>query len=267
MTPIDEKRDAFRRAEELLDQTQDEILRYAILEVRRCLEAVAYEKLWAYKDRLPAAIAKKWQPPQAFKALIAIEPDAGRTSIIRFAEETEFGMTAEGPYKQLGVDLRPDMRWLSKTYNMLGSFLHAEFPYAPAGAFADTNKVRTKLRAVIEEIRPFVEKTFTWTVAEIISFECAACNELVLANKKGVDAAGYATCLNDKCGLRYLVKGKRGEDFELEPESCSVDCLECGGQILFPAHMLSADYEFSCTGCHCRYKIAHEWAYKKIMKA
>lgn len=267
MMPIDEKRDAFRRAEGLLAQSQNEILRYAILEVRRCLEAVVYEKLWAYKDRLPAEIAKKWQPPQAFKALIAIEPDAGRTSIIRIAEETEFGVAAEGPYKQLGVDFRPDVKWLTKTYNKLGQFLHAEFPFATASIFADPDKVRTELREVVEKIRPFVEKTFTWAVAEIISFECVACKELVLANKKGVDATGYATCHNHGCGVRYLVKGKQGEDFDLEPESCSIVCPECGGQILFPAHKLSADYEFSCSGCHCRYRVAHEWVYKKIMGA
>ena len=107
MTPVDEKQDAFSRAEELLAQAKDEILRYAILEVRRCLEAVAYEKLWIYRERLPAEIARKWQPPQAFKALIAIEPNAGRTSNIRLAKQKGLGVpAAEGSYKQLGVDLR-----------------------------------------------------------------------------------------------------------------------------------------------------------------
>lgn len=267
MTPIDEKQDAFRRAEELLGQSKDENLRYVVLEVRRCLEAVVYEKLWVYRERLPAEIAKKWQPPQAFKALIAIEPNAGRTSIIRFAKQKGLGMPAEGPYKELGVDLRPDVKWLSKTWNKLGNFLHAEFPYAPAGAFADPNKVRSELREITEKIRPFVEKTFTGTIAEIISFECVACNGLVLANKEGVESIGYATCLNPECELRYLVKGKHGEDFEFEPEIYSAECLECGEKLMLPKHKLSAGYEFSCSGCHCRYQVAHEWTYVKITEA
>lgn len=265
--PIDEKLDAFRRAEELLDQSKDAILRYAILEVRRCLEAVVYEKLWIYRGRLPAEIAKKWQPPQAFKALIAIEPNAGRTSIFNLAKQKGLGVAVEGPLKQLGVDLRPDVKWLSKTWNKLGKFLHAESPYAPAEIFADPGKVRTELREVIEKIRPFVETTFTGTIAEIISFECIACNGLVLANKKGVESIGYATCLNPECELRYLVKGKHGEDFKFEPESYSAECLECGGQITLPMHKLSAGHEFSCSVCHCRYQVAHEWTYVKITDA
>ena len=262
--PIDEKRDAFRRAVELLDQHQDEILRYAILEVRRCLEAVAYEKLWAYKDRLPTEITRKWQPPQAFKALIAIEPGAGHTSIIGAAKQKGFGVAAEEPYKQRGVDLRPDVKWLSKTWNKLGKFLHAEFPYAPADAFSDPNKVRSELREIVEIIRPFVEKTFTSTVAGIISFECVACNSLVLANKKGVESTGYATCLNPECELRHLAK-KNGENFKFEAESYSADCSECGGQILIPEHKLAAGYEFSCSDCHCSYQIGHKWTFEKIV--
>lgn len=266
MTPIDEKQDAFRRAEELLDQSQDANLRYAILEVRRCLEAVVYEKLWIYRGRLPAEIAKKWQPPQAFKALIAIEPNAGSTSIFSFAKQKGLGMAVEEPLKQLGVDLRPDVKWLSKTWNKLGKFLHAEFPYAPAETFADPDKIRTELREVIEKIRPFVETTFTGTIAEIISFECIACNNLVLANKKGVESIGYATCLNPECELRHLAK-KNGENFEFEAESFSADCPECCGQILLPEHKLAAGYEFACPDCHCRYQVGHKWLFDKIMES
>jgi DNA-directed RNA polymerase subunit RPC12/RpoP len=267
MMPIDEKLDAFHRAVKLLDQHQDETLRYAALEVRRCLEAVVYEKLWAYKNRLPTEMIREWRPPQAFKALIAIESGARHTSIISVAKQKAFGMATEEPYKQLGIDLRPDVKWLEKTWHKLGKFPHAEFPYDPAEAFAEPDKVRTMLLELVEKIRPFVKTTFTSTVAEIISFECTACGDIVLANKKSIETTGYITCLNPRCELRYLVKEKHGEDFEFELENYSADCSECGEQILLPKHKLSTGYEFSCLSCHCHYQVDHEWTYRKITES
>jgi hypothetical protein len=65
-----ENRKALKKAQELLASDDDSSLRHAALELRRCLEAVIYEKLFAYKDRFPADVARKWQPPQALSRFI-----------------------------------------------------------------------------------------------------------------------------------------------------------------------------------------------------
>jgi hypothetical protein len=59
--PNSEKRHAFDRAKDLLVRNDEDSIRYAVLELRRCLEAVVYEKLWAYRRRIPAEVARKWQ--------------------------------------------------------------------------------------------------------------------------------------------------------------------------------------------------------------
>ena len=82
-----EKREAWVRAKSLLSNEDDGALRSAALELRRCLEAVVYEKLWAYRDRIPADVARRWQPPQAFKALLLFEPDASHTRVVRIAPQ------------------------------------------------------------------------------------------------------------------------------------------------------------------------------------
>ena len=71
--------EAFTAATRLLNEQDDASLRYAALELRRCLEALVYEKLKTYRDVLPEGSVSRWQPPQAFEALIEIEPEAQET--------------------------------------------------------------------------------------------------------------------------------------------------------------------------------------------
>jgi hypothetical protein len=129
MEPIIEKRQAFEAAQAMLSRGDDELLRYIARELRRCLEAVVYEKLRVYRDRIPADVARKWQPPQAFDALLLMEPDAEETSTICVTPEREPGVPS-GPSRTLGVDHRPGSAGLKKTYNKLGSLLHARWPFA-----------------------------------------------------------------------------------------------------------------------------------------
>jgi hypothetical protein len=67
--PRAEKLDAFSAATRLLEKQDDVLLRYAALELRRCIEALIYEKLIVYGDLLPEDSVHKWQPDKAFDAL------------------------------------------------------------------------------------------------------------------------------------------------------------------------------------------------------
>ena len=54
---------------------------------------------------------------------------------------------AVAPFRQIGVDERPKGKWIKKTWNKLGSYLHAEWPFSGS-------KPRLALL-------PFLEKTLT----------------------------------------------------------------------------------------------------------
>src|SRR5450759_58286 len=99
MEPTTEKRQALDRAIEMISRGDADELRYVALELRRCIEAVVYEKLWAYRDRFPAEVARKWQPPQAFRALLVMEPDAEHTKIVRFSKQIGPGIPSSGPFQ------------------------------------------------------------------------------------------------------------------------------------------------------------------------
>ena len=89
MEPIAEKRQALDRAIEMISRGNTDELRYVALELRRCIEAVVYEKLWVYRDRFPAEVARRWQPPQAFRALLVMEPNAEHTKIVRIGNSVD----------------------------------------------------------------------------------------------------------------------------------------------------------------------------------
>jgi hypothetical protein len=48
---------------------------------------VIYEKLMAYREWIPAETARAWQPPQAFRALLEIDPEAEESSTITVASQ------------------------------------------------------------------------------------------------------------------------------------------------------------------------------------
>jgi len=121
--PHHEKHEAYNAAAALLAKQDEGVLRYAALELRRCIEAIVYEKLRIYGDLLPEGSVHQWQPPQAFDALIAIEPGAEATFTYAVAPETEPGKMATGPYHAVGVDERPqgevDKESLAKAWVLL----------------------------------------------------------------------------------------------------------------------------------------------------
>jgi hypothetical protein len=128
--PSTEKREAYDAATALLAKGDEGSLRYAALELRRCIEAIVYEKLKVYGQLLPEASVHQWQPPQAFDALIEIEPNAQETLTFAVAPQTEPGKMPETPFKSIGVDVRPKGKWIKKTWHKLGFYLHAEWPFS-----------------------------------------------------------------------------------------------------------------------------------------
>ena len=262
MMPIEEKKDAFQRAVKLLSDGDVSNLRYVVLEVRRCLEAVAYEKLFAYKDRIPLEVAKKWQPPQAFKALIALEPDAGRSSVIRYAQETVPGVQAKDGFIELGRDIRPS-KDLLKEWHKLGKFLHASYPFEAASDLL-TAELQSYLSGLIDKLKPFVDNSFTSTIANIVTLECVVCKSWIGANSTGAENLGYVTCLHPACEARHNVEIKDGEIVLLAPEICEANCPECQNEIVFPKNKLEAGFSFSCSQCDTLFEVSKEWQFHKV---
>lgn len=260
-----EKRKAFSLAREFLSRSEDSMLRHAALELRRCIEAVVYQKLAAYQDRLPAA-ARRWQPAQAFKALIAIEPEAAHTTRVGWAWQKEEGVPATGPFHLLGIDRRPDVEWLTKTYHKLGNLLHAELPFGPASLGSRPAETRVFLEDTASALQPFVEATLSHTfLSETVTFTCSVCGSVVAASHEGVKKNRFVVCLNGDCKARY--EATEGEDgFLFTLDQSSAKCTACGEVINIPTCKVRAGHQVACGSCGMTAIIDHHWTLRNIGK-
>lgn len=243
----------------MLAKQDEDSLRYAALELRRCIEAIVYEKLKIYDALLPEGSVHQWQPPQAFDALIAIEPRAEATYTYAVAPQKEFGKIAEGPYRAVGVDERPKGKWIKKTWNKLGSRLHAEWP------FSRSDKPRASARPFLEktlaELAPMVNSTFTAMMTTTIDFSCAGCGSTVKVMEKAVESSRTAVCLT--CGMPYRAEKSDG-NFTFFPEHPPFTC-DCGASTLVPPQQVKVGLRFACRSCSQAFQIVGvEWKYDVV---
>jgi hypothetical protein len=256
------KHDHVRRARNLLDAEDAASLRYAALELRMAIEAIVYEKLRLYAPRLPAAVLDKWQPPQAMKALTQLEPHAGRPFQLRIAEQPAPGVPGTD-FKYLGEHRIFEPGWLRTNYNKLGSFLHRPSArQSRSDAATDIEALRSTLRSVLSEVERVSKSQVDGTLAKVIEFQCAACDQPVFCNEDGARQSGRATCLDASCAAEHhaLFRDDGGVVFYLDATEFA--CLKCKHETPVENRKLAIGYEFSCEAC----KAAHvfleiHWGY------
>jgi hypothetical protein len=235
--PHHEKHEAYNAATALLAKQDEGILRYAALELRRCMEAIVYENLRIYGDLLPEGSVHQWQPPQAFDALIGIEPDAEATVTYAIAPETEPGKMATGPYHAVGVDERPKAKWIKKTWQKLGSYLHADWPFAVHNS------------------------SFSAMLSTNINFTCVGCGAPVKVMEKAVESSREAACLI--CGMPYRFEKSDGR-FSFIPGRPPFTC-ECGAATFVPPKQIKEGYKFACRSCNRNFQVVgFDWHYVPI---
>lgn len=116
---------------------------------------------------------------------------------IAVAMQPELGKPPEGPWQKIGTDERPKGKWIKKTWNKLGFYLHANWPFGKKSK----SPLRPFLEKTLAELAPFVNNSFTMTMSMNIDFTCVGCGARVNVMEKAVESSGQAACLS--CGLRY----------------------------------------------------------------
>jgi len=258
--PTTEKRLAYNAAGAMLARQDADSLRHAALELRRCIEAIVYEKLKVYGVLLPEGSVHQWQPPQAFDALIAIEPGAEDTYTYAIAPEKEFGKMADGPYHAVGVDERPKGKWIKKTWNKLGAHLHAEWPFSRASK--PPASARPFLEKTLADIMPLVNNSFTAMISMNVEFRCVGCGENVTVMETAVETSRTALCLT--CGMPHRAE-KSDEGFTFFPDCPPFTC-DCGASTYVSPQQVRIGYNFSCRSCNQRFQIVGvEWKFAALV--
>jgi hypothetical protein len=262
MRPTDEKVQAYNAAKELLAQGKDELFRYVALELRRCIEALVYEKLEAYRKWISEKLARTWQPPQAFKALLEIDPGGQDDGAFAVAAQEQLDGPPKMPFRVIGTDRRPRVKWLTDTWNKLGSDLHANWPYSRKTERGDSREFYER---VLSELEPFLANHFTAAMTNTIDFKCSECGQTVVISQEGLKLAGHATCLN--CWLRYSHREQDGAPYFFLEEP-SIECVECHKQIYVPSAELKDGYEFQCRNCNTQFRaVVDRWGVQRLVEA
>lgn len=257
-----QKRRHYARAKEHLESGDDARLPCAALELRFCLEAIVYSKLRLYEKRLPVAIKRKWQPPQALKALLQIEPDADRDFTLRVAREKEYGVPGDD-WRNMGTHRTVKLKWLRKEYNRLGSYLHLDQPFTPPRLpyQIELQKMREDLQGILDHLAPIVASTLDAGLAPVAGFECIACGSQVLCNEDGLEKTGTATCLDADCEAEHGARRAEDGEWVFSLPHVTVQCQDCKASIDIESRRIRFGLEVNCAECNAEYKI--KWAFVK----
>jgi hypothetical protein len=256
------KRDVLARASALVRDGSGSSLRYASLELRFCLELIAYEKVRIFAPRLPPSLYKRWQPPQLFRALEQLEPGSAHDRVVRFSRKA---VEANTPveWHTLGVHKTIRVTQMTKLYNTLGSYLHAPMP-RPDGRIEDRSPAAADLNAVIEILKPVVESKFDGMMAEVFSFPCDICGIEVVGNSAGAAVRGSMECLNPQCGAAYHIYAVDGHAETYELDATEFECISCKMPTTVQNRVIGMDATFQCR--HCREEhifLKMEWGYAR----
>jgi hypothetical protein len=247
-----------QRAKDLLSKGDSSSLLYAALELRRCIEAIVYQKLETYSKYVPGVVFDRWQPAHALKALLQFEPDADEDFRLRVVEEDHSG-NPKGPWIDLGEHRTFRVAWLGKNYNKLSSHLHVAHGKQK---HMNVDEVRDYLIEVVEAIDRILECSIIGaSLGQRIQFKCSICDSSSLVNVQVAERTKRATCINPNCSAVYHVE-KHDDQWQVELEATEFKCQKCKASIWLENRHLNVGRLFKCQECQTEHVIfGRNWGY------
>jgi hypothetical protein len=164
------------KATQLLEVGNDDGLIYACLELRRCVEALAYDLLKAYLNEVPLSAFETWQPDKVMKELLQVDPRADRSATISMqkdATETE----PVGPWIHIGEERRLKAPRLAKMFHQLGNALHVPtIRQLQKGAEPDHTLIRKRAQQIRDELdHVLAAKIWNAHFSVSVTVKCSEC--------------------------------------------------------------------------------------------
>lgn len=257
-----DKKDCLNRAEILLEKGDIASLRYACLELRQCIEAIAYKKASTYRKFVPENNLNTWQPKQVFDFLEQIAP-------LSTADYT-FKIYKQEPDGRLG-DIVTDIghktlkkNYFNKYYNKLGSYLHTPTLAQQVGYSENINKLQKFIMKVIEDLRPLVECRFDSNFGIVFRVECCSCKEIIYLRRQSLNVDSVFSCLRSECQTQHQVL-ELGDDNTLNfiPRHFTLTC-SCGKSNSINIRNHKESYSLICD-CGKSHFLQKAWHHKESL--
>lgn len=199
-------RAALTRAKAELASAQDERIRYAALELRMCIESLAYERALDYEDDLSPSEYETWQPKKLVELLIEIEPTADKGGELRIKLETAPG-EPEAPWQNLGEERVFGLRLIADHYHWLGSLLHQPTLKNLLKDSFSLSKYRDRCAVLVEELDAVLSSPiYNVHFRTHVTLPCE-CGKKIRKRVKVDGADTIATC---ECKAQYLLRDEPG---------------------------------------------------------
>lgn len=247
---------AHRRAAILLEQPDEQSVRYACLELRTSLEYLLYDRLRTYKPFLDEEAIGKWTPKEVLTALLDVDPSADTSITFSIGREEVPGEPSKD-MKVLGTDKRLKLRWANSRWHALSSFLHAPtLQQLEGGRVPDVAVMRKRAVEVFAHL-DIVLKARVWNLqfGENFTLECLECRVVTKRLAEGVRKEGFFRCRNPRCRASYDFR-ERGQEVDFKLRHMLVRCDVCNSQFEVKEHLVFDGAVLSCPGCHAHWRLS-----------
>jgi hypothetical protein len=239
----------FAKATKLLATQDSDDLIYGCLELRKCIEALAYDLLTAYLHEAPLSAFEVWQPDKVMRELLEVDPRADRSATIsmqRDATETE----PAGEWQLIGEDRRLKAPRLAKMFHQLGRSLHVPtIGQMRKGTLPDYALVRKRaeqIRAELEYV--LAAKIRIGRFSTSVTIACTECETPIKREVSYFATVKQVRC--GGCGQAFTVEqeAETGEYF-FSPVRFWWNCEGCGAEREIAESKAKAGLDVSCPKC------------------
>ena len=237
------------KAQALLSgEPEEDIVRYACLELRMAIEALAYERLQSFMQESSFLLLRQWTPKKILSELEQIDSSSSLPRHLKIEVEID------GEMKTLmeGEDYRLSAKWAHRAHNALGNFLHE--PTILANRIGRRDVALAKNKEVIAELeKVLASRIWNWVAAQFAEFTCV-CGFEIKRRPENLERDKSVACAS--CGKVWDVEFlEKGYKFSLrntvEVRMC---CNQCGNNQVFEGLELASQPEVQCSECGARFQ-------------
>ncbi|OIN50961.1 hypothetical protein [Pseudomonas costantinii] len=240
-------KDYLERAKKLLNDSGQHSFKYACLELRFCLEIIAYRQLEQFGDEIPGSIVGQWKPDQIIRKLASFSPESEFDGVLSIGSSNSVD-TLPDEWEEAAESKAIRWRVFRKHYNKLGSYLHAPMKFKDGERHVPSGN----LDEIISDIEHVLSATVILAVKSIINAVCE-CGEAVCIGQFEFEDDELVRCNNKSCGLFW--KKVTREDGGQVLQHAKAVVFRCGCEATMSVPVDRVWDRFSCRGCHATYRL------------
>ena len=224
---------------------------YACLELRFCIEAIVYQKLLHGIKNIPSSIIETWQPNKALKMLNEIDRLTATDCKVEF-KLAKTDTPPEDGWLLLGEQKIPPVKWLDKSYNKLGNFLHLVEPKKVVAK--KSREIRASILPIAEQLKGYIGGNLLLTINNVEIKHCPACGQDIAFSTHNVKHGDTRKCSDFRCGALFSVTlDEISQKLTLTCKTYDIACERCDSEIVISEEKIRNLDKFRCNNCNAEY--------------